>query len=441
MNNLENFKSYVDNNMNDIIVTDKIKKNIQSKIKKNNRSNLKWAVAIILPILTISTLIFNEQISYAAQKIFSYLPGTNKIFQFNEENKVYGLLGSVEMSDNENYIKVNTAYNEDNIVTLTMEGNVKIETEIEKYITVVDEKKNKANLISSDIMINNNTDNNDYQWSARCTYEFLKAPSKFNMIYDKFNIPVIMAELPEIPFDNYNYVSVQNINADIAVITNYVEDKLEVNLLSQSYDKGKSISFPLNDVYLLDSNGDKFYSESNNNENILYFDKKLENGIKLVIPHVSITDNDVYSGITIGKYDSSPLDFSLGCNELVINAAEWIEYNEKFNYRTPGNKNHIFEQQAQKIKLTISESIDSSDKLKLKNISVDVDKDQLNEYTKEGVKVIWDDPYADINTQDSQEENIEIVLSNIKDTQEEVDLIFYAPVYTTVDNVIIPLRP
>lgn len=441
MNNLENLKSYVDDNMNDIMVTNEMKESIQFKIKNKKRNHLKWAAAIILPILILSSLAFNEQISYAAQKIFSYLPGTNKIFQTYGENKVYGLLDSVEMSHNESYIKVNTAYNEDNTVTLTMEGNVKIEKEIDKYITVVDEENNKADLISSDIMISNSINNNDYQWSARCTYEFLKETNKFKIIYDKVNIPIIMSELPGIPLDTYNYISVQNINTDIAVVTNYVEDRLEVNLLSQSYDKEKSISFSLNDVYLQDSNGNKFYSTDNNHEYTLYFDKKLENGIRLVIPYVSITDNDVHSKMTIGKYNSLPLDFSLGDKELVINNVEWIEYNEKFNYRTPENKNHIIEEVAQKIKLTISEGIVNSDKLNLQNISAVVDKEQLNEYMKEGVKVIWDDPYADINAQDSREENIEIVLSNIKYSLEEVDLIFYAPVYTTVDSVIIPLRP
>ncbi|WP_406242294.1 hypothetical protein ACF3M2_17990 [Tissierella carlieri] len=442
MNNLENLKDYVDKNMNGIMITDDIRENIQFKVKNNKRNHLKWAAVLILPILMLSTLVFNEQISYAAQKIFSYLPGMNKIFQTDGENKVYGLLGSVEMSDNKNYIKVNTAYNDDNTVTLIMEGNVKIEKEIDKYITVVDEENNKADLITSDIIITSDSiNNNDYQWSARCTYEFLKATKKFNIIYDKFNIPVIMVELPEIPFDSHNYISVQNINADIAAVTNYVGNKLEVSLLSQSYDKGKSISFPLKDIYLLDSHGNKFYSTNNNHENILYFDKKLENGIRLIIPYISVTDNDVHSSMTMSKYDSLPIEFSLGYNKLVINTAEWIEYNEKFNYRTSDNNNHIFEEEAQKIKLTISKSIGSSDKLKLQNISVDVDQDQLKEYTKEGIKVIWDDPYADINTQVSQEENFEIVLSNIKNTQEEVDLIFYAPVYNMLDSVIIPLRP
>ena len=124
MNNLEDLKSYVDDNMNNIMVTNEMKENIQFKTINKKRNHLKWVAAIILPILILSTLVFNEQISYAAQKIFSYLPGTNKIFQTYGENKVYGLLGSVEMSDNESYIKVNTAYNEDNTVTLTMEGNV-----------------------------------------------------------------------------------------------------------------------------------------------------------------------------------------------------------------------------------------------------------------------------------------------------------------------------
>lgn len=441
MNNLDNFKNFVENNMNDIKVTDEMKKNIQFKIKSNKRMNLKWAAAIILPIMMLSALFFNEQISYASQKILSYLPGVNKIFQTYKENKIYGLLGSVEMSDNKNYIKVKTAYNDENKVTIIMEGNVKIETEIDKYITVVDEEDNKGDLITNDIIISDSINNDDYQWSARFTYEFPKVINKFNILYDKFSIPIIMTELPEIPLDNYNFISVENINSDIAVVTNYVEDKLEVSLLSQLYDKEKSISFPLNDIYLLDSQGNKFYSADNNNENILYFDRKLENGIRLVIPHVSITDNEIHSNITIRKDESMPLDFSLGNKKLVINSAEWIGYNEKFNYRTPENKKHVIEGTAQKIKFTISEGADSYDNLMLQDISVDVDKDQLNEYTKEGVKVIWEDHYADINAQDSRNEDIEIVLSNIKNTQEEVNLIFYAPVYTTVDSVIIPLRP
>ncbi|MBU5426902.1 hypothetical protein KQI41_10815 [Tissierella pigra] len=437
MNNLENLKDYIDNNMKSIRITDNTKRNIQYKIRKNKHNRLKPAAVIILPIMILSLLAFNEQISYAAQKLFSYLPGINKIFYNDGENKVYGLLGSVEVSDKEKYIKVNAAYNEDKTVTLTMEGNVTIEKEIERYITIVDEENNKAKLKSSDIIINLD----DYQWSARCTYEFRKVTNNFNIIYDKFNIPVIMTELPEIPLENHNYISIKNINADIAVVTGYVENKLEVNILSQSSDEVKSISFPLKEIYLLDSKGNKFYSIDNNNENILYFDKKLENGIKLVIPHIFITDNDVRSNVSISKYDSLPVKFSLGDNELVINNAEWDEYNEKFNYRTPENSNYRMEEKAQKINLAISKSLVGTNELKLQNISADVNKDQLNEYMVEDVRVIWDDPYRDADSQISEEEDIKIILSNIKNIQDKVDITFYAPVYSTCDKVIIPLRP
>lgn len=437
MNNLEDLKDYVDNNMKSIRITDNTKRNIQYKIRKNKHNRLKLAAVIILSIMTLSLLAFNEQISYAAQKLFSYLPGTNKIFYNDGENKAYGLLGSVEMSDSEKYIKVNTAYNEGKTVILTMEGNVTIEKEIERYITIVDEENNKAKLISSDIIINHD----DYQWSARCTYEFRKVVNNFNIIYDKFNIPVIMTELPEIPLENHNYISVQNINADIAVVTGYVGNKLEVSILSQSSDEAKFISFPLKNIYLLDSKGNKFYSIDNNNENILYFDKKLENGIKLVIPHIFITDNDVCSNVNISKYDSLPVKFSLGDNELVINTAEWGEYNEKFNYRTTENNNYRMEEKAQKIKLAISKSLEGTNELKLQNISADVNKNQLNEYMIEDIRVIWDDPYRDADSQISEEEDIKIILSNIKNIQDEVDITFYAPVYSTCDKVIIPLRP
>jgi len=192
---------------------------------------------------------------------------------------------------------------------------------------------------------------------------------------------------------------------------------------------------------LLDSKGNKFYSIDNNNENILYFDKKLENGIKLVIPHIFITDNDVRSNVNISKYDFLPVKFSLGDNELVINNAEWDEYNEKFNYRTTENSNYRMEEKAQKIKLTISKSLEGTNELKLQNISADVNKDQLNEYMAEDVRVIWDDPYRDANSQMSEEENIKMMLSHIKNIQDKVDITFYAPVYSTCDKVIIPLRP
>jgi len=437
MNNLENLKDYVDESMKNIIITDNIKKNIHDKIGNHKHNQFKWVAVVVMPIMILSLFVFNDQISSGTQRLLSYLPGINKIFYTDEENKVYGLLGSVEMSNKEKYIKVNSAYNEGNKVTLTMEGNVEIGKKIKGYITVVDVENNKADLISGDIIV----DLDDDQWSARCIYEFPKMTNSFNIVYDKFSVPVIMTELPEIPIENYNYISSQNINADIAVISDYVESKLEISLLSQSYDNSKSISFPFEDIYLLDSKGNKFYSTDNNHENKLYFDKKLETGIKLVIPYIFITDNDAHANVTISKDGSLPIKFSLGDEELTINNVEWAKYNEKFNYKTPENSNYIIEEKAQKIKLTINNSLKSANGLKLQNISFNVNKNQLNEYKVENVNVIWDDPYRDTDSQNSGEESIGLILYNIKDMRKKVDVTFYDPIYSTHDEVIIPLRP
>lgn len=440
MNNLEGLKDYVDRNIETVKITEDIKNNIIKRSKKNTSNNLRYVAMIALPILLISSLIFHNQIGYATQRVLRYLPVINKLLYTDIEDKAYGLSGSIEMSIGEKYIKVNSAYSEGNTVTLIIEGDVPImegDTPIDYQITRIDEDKKVGELTSWDMI----GDSDNGQWSGRFIYTFDDVINKFNIVYDKYRIPIIMTELPEVPSKDRNYISIEDINMDIAVVTNHVEDELEVNLLARTNHPTKSISFPLKDIYLLNDKGEKYYSIKNTLENRLYFNKKLEPGIKLVIPYISITDEGLQSKINISKDDEFPINIRIGDNDLAINNVDWIEYAKRFNYKTPENDYHPIEEAAQKIKMVINKNLNGKEELKLHDISAYVDKNQLNEYIVEDVNVIFDDPFEEKNSEITNDDYKELVISNIKLGQQEVNVTFSALIFNTTNRVIIPLQP
>lgn len=433
MNNLENLKDYIDENIGDIQMTEDIKKNIIRKSQKNTSHYLRYVAMIILPVFLISCFIFNDQISYAAQNILKYVPGINKLIYTDQ---TYGLSGSVEMAIGEKYIKVNSAYSEGNTVTLIIEGNVPISlNQIDNQIIATDENKKAAELTSSDLI----EDMDNGQWSGKLKYKFNHVINKFNITYDKYQMPIIMSELPEVSFEDRNYISVEGI--DIAVITNYVENKLEVNLLTQTNDSTKSVSFPLKEIYLLNDKGEKNYCISNDSQNKLYFDRKLEPGIKLVIPYILVTDENLEAKVTIGKADKLPINVQLGDNELVINNVEWTQYIERFNYKTPENNYHPIESPSQKVKLVINKNLQGTRELKLNDISADADKNELIKHTVENVDVIFDDPSEENSSKITDNDHKELVISNIKEMQDEITVTFKDPTFCVSEEVIIPLQP
>ncbi|ABR46349.1 hypothetical protein Amet_0107 [Alkaliphilus metalliredigens QYMF] len=430
MNNLENLKDYVNENIENIKITEDIRSNIIKRSGKNTSNKLMYTAMIVTPILLISCLFFNDQISYATQRGLRYLPGVSKLFYTDIEHQAYGLSGSIEMPIGEKYIKVNSSYSEGNTVTIIIEGNIPFD-----QLIVMDEYKKAAESMSWDII----GDADFEQWSGRMTCTFTDSIKRFYLVYDKYEIPIIMTELPEVFSKDRNYVSVEGIGIDIAVLTNYVEDKLEVNLLAQTNNPAKTISFPLSDIYLLNDKGEKYYATNSNLENILYFDRKLEPGIRLVIPYISITDESLQSKVTISKDDEAPINITVGDNVLVINSLEWIQYVERFNFRTPQNDYHLVEEVAQKVKLNFNKSLVGTNELKLHNILADVDENQLNKYIVEGVNVIYSDPSEENNSEMANDK--ELILSNIKEDQQEIDITFTRPVFYTSKEVIIPLQP
>ncbi|WP_427339765.1 hypothetical protein [Caloranaerobacter sp. DY30410] len=441
MNNLENLRDYIEENLESIKITDDIRNDIIRKSKINTYHNLKYVAIIALPILLILCLAFSDPISYAAQRVLRYVPGINKLIYTDVKKQAYGLLGSVEMLIGEKYIKVNSAYTEGNTVTLIIEGNVPLKMEgkkvLEHQIIAIDEYKNVAELTSWDMI----WDYDDYQWSGRITYTFNDVVKKFNIVYDKYTMPIVMTELPEVSSKERNYISIEDIGIDIAVVTNYVENKLEVNLLAQANDSAKSISFPLKDIYLLDDNGEKYYCINNNSENVLYFDRKLEPCIKLVIPYILIEDTDLQAKVTISKDNELPINIKLGDNNLIINSVEWVDYIERFNYKTPENDCKLIEKAAQKVKLIINKNLVGTKELKLYNILANVDENELNKYIVEGVKCIFVDPSEENNSKITNDDYKELILSNIKEGQQEINVTFTNPIFYTTNKVIIPIQP
>lgn len=431
MNNIEDLKHYVDEKLETIIITEDIKNNILEKSIKKKAYNLKYVALLIVPMILVTCIFFNEPIGYAAQNILRYVPIINKLV-IDTDHKQYGISDSIKIQINENtYIKVNSAYTDSDNVILNIEGNV---LEYEK-INIVNKNGVIVELKSVDFI----GDLDSHEWSGRFIYDFDKASNEFDIVYDNHKLPIIMTELRKIEAKELNFISIENINIDIAVITSYVNNHLKVNLLAKSNNPNEIISFPIDSIYLLDDKGKKYYCSSSDSENILYFDCRLEANVNLVIPYVSIEDEMIESIVTINKKDVPPINVNIGDYDLIIKEIKWTDNNEPFELKTEdGEYISAGRQKSQKLELLIDKNLFKTQKLNLQNIAVDINKNDLIEHKKDGVKMLFSDPIKEDNS--IEKTQIKKIISDIKNENQEIELIFSSLIIHTENEIIIPLQ-
>jgi len=431
MNNIEDLKHYVDEKLETIIITEDIKNNILEKSIKKKAYNLKYVALLIVPMILVTCIFFNEPIGYAAQNILRYVPIINKLV-IDTDHKQYGISDSIKIQINENtYIKVNSAYTDSDNVILNIAGNV---LEYEK-INIVNKNGVIVELKSLDFI----RDLDSHEWSGRFIYDFDKASNEFDIVYDNHKLPIIMTELRKIEAKELNFISIENINIDIAVITSYVNNHLKVNLLAKSNNPNEIISFPIDSIYLLDDKGKKYYCSSSDSENILYFDCRLEANVNLVIPYVSIEDEMIESIVTINKKDVPPINVNIGDYDLIIKEIKWTDNNETFELKTEdGEYISAGRQKSQKLELLIDKNLFKTKKLNLQNIAVDINKNDLIEHKKDGVKMLFSDPIKEDNS--IEKTQIKKIISDIKNENQEIELIFSSLIIHTENEIIIPLQ-
>ena len=431
MNNIEDLKHYVDEKLETIIITEDIKNNILEKSIKKKAYNLKYVALLIVPMILVTCIFFNEPIGYAAQNILRYVPIINKLV-IDTDHKQYGISDSIKIQINENtYIKVNSAYTDSDNVILNIAGNV---LEYEK-INIVNKNGVIVELKSLDFI----RDLDSHEWSGRFIYDFDKASNEFDIVYDNHKLPIIMTELRKIEAKELNFISIENINIDIAVITSYVNNHLKVNLLAKSNNPNEIISFPIDSIYLLDDKGKKYYCSSSDSENILYFDCRLEANVNLVIPYVSIEDEMIESIVTINKKDVPPINVNIGDYDLIIKEIKWTDNNEPFELKTEdGEYISAGRQKSQKLELLIDKNLFKTKKLNLQNIAVDINKNDLIEHKKDGVKMLFSDPIKEDNS--IEKTQIKKIISDIKNENQEIELIFSSLIIHTENEIIIPLQ-
>lgn len=431
MNNIEDLKHYVDEKLETIIITEDIKNNILEKSIKKKAYNLKYVALLIVPMILVTCIFFNEPIGYAAQNILRYVPIINKLV-IDTDHKQYGISDSIKIQINENtYIKVNSAYTDSDNVILNIAGNV---LEYEK-INIVNKNGVIVELKSLDFI----RDLDSHEWSGRFIYDFDKASNEFDIVYDNHKLPIIMTELRKIEAKELNFISIENINIDIAVITSYVNNHLKVNLLAKSNNPNEIISFPIDSIYLLDDKGKKYYCSSSDSENILYFDCRLEANVNLVIPYVSIEDEMIESIVTINKKDVPPINVNIGDYDLIIKEIKWTDNNEPFELKTEdGEYISAGRQKSQKLELLIDKNLFKTQKLNLQNIAVDINKNDLIEHKKDGVKMLFSDPIKEDNS--IEKTQIKKIISDIKNENQEIELIFSSLIIHTENEIIIPLQ-
>jgi hypothetical protein len=439
MNNIEELKHYVDENMKDIKITDDIRKSILKKNTRVKSHALKHVAIIILPMLLITFMVFNKPIGYAAQNILRYVPGINILVEDNNHRQ-YGILEPLRIKINEeNYIVVNSAYTENNSVILNIESNLPLYNNI----SAIDKNGSIVELDTLDII----QDSETFEWFGSFTYDFSKLKNKFDIVYENYKLPIEMVELPEISSEEYSYISVEHLNAKIATITNYVDDALEISLLTKSNSANQIISLPMNDIYLLDSSGKKYYCSGKRSSNTIYFDSDLsfldnrqKAGMKLVIPYASFVDESLESSIAINKNTPTPLSVTLGKYDLSINEINWSKQSNSFKFKTENGEYHsVDNQKSQKLELIIDKTLTNANKINLKNISASANQSELVEHNYNGIKLQFSDPYAEENS--IKNANIQKIIPNIKNDANKVNITFSSPIIQIDSKITIPLQP
>lgn len=435
MNNLEEMKTYTDYHLKDIEMTDASKNKVFKAINKKQSITFKKIAAIFLPLFLILVGLSTEPIGYAIEKVLSYLPGTSMLFSEESDKAVYGLLGSVKVVNNAYYLKINSAFIEGNQLTFTIDGNIPLNNDFDKNLQLISNHNEIGKLMGFDRMV----DSENNQWSGRYVYEFKKSSKQFNLVYEDLNLPLVLSTLPKLPFDAQNYISAPSIKADFAAISNDVNDFLEITLLSGLLDAHQNIIFPMSEIYLMDESGQRYFSQSFK-DNKLYFDRKLEGGIRLVIPYVFVEDLKVSSPLKISSEMHLPSKLSLGQHQLMLKDFTLEPYTQSFNYRKPRQTSTQITHKAQSLTLYFEKEIDAS--LFLESVSITASPSQLKAPHVDGVKVIWDDPYQEQSHEDKIPENLMTVsVFNLDETLSAFDLSLSHPIYRLEQEISIPLRP
>ncbi len=351
----KDIKEGLDIELSSIIVTNELKEKVLLRYSKARRNyNRKIAVLGIGIVLTLILVLSNgNKVVSAIGPIAKYIPGINTIIYDLNNNNTYALDGTIRAEYADKYIEIMSCFTEGNVVKAVVHSNIVFEKE--EYITAIDKKERKGDLISKDIIGEGETESKTYSWIGAISFQFNNVVDTFDLKIGEYEIPVIMTKIDSVQdFEDYGNVSYRN-RLWIAAFTEYVDDLLEVKLIGLSDDAREIQLFANNEIYLNDQQGNRYFPlNSPQNrivpDNTYYFQARLRDGLKIIIPYVTLiekdnsTTNSQSSEQTINvpdDYLNLDQTFKLGEYSLSIVRIERVKNQESVIIRTPDGKSEV----------------------------------------------------------------------------------------------------
>ena len=254
-------------------------------------------------------------------------------------------------------------------------------------------------------------------------------------------IHIFLTKADSIQQENSNFYDDLDLGIQLAAATEYKDSLLKVAVISKACNADSDLTLPLQEMYLLTEDGEKIspLKESDlalkgitdeQSSSALYFDTLLQEGIRLVIPYLTISEYPAPVSFRTQKEYGYQGALSLGGRQLEIKDTGWSEYYESIQMKKTDGKRTDQGKMAQKISFNIG--LDEKSGKNLELISLDIQASEKNEYYDSGTKLIWDDPYRWNET---------FTADGIKADASQTEIRLSSPVYKTTNAISILLRP
>ena len=215
------------------------------------------------------------------------------------------------------------------------------------------------------------------------------------------------------------------------------EGGLRITVLSGVEREGSEVLLPpYEEVCLLAADGKKYEASGFDGKDTFTFSsvQKPQDGMQLILPYLMVRENGVRTELTLqknaGSGASSALSeqegeiFTLGSRRLILEGAEWSDYTEQFNMKSPDGRVEQVSQPAQRITLRIGTIPEPAGepKAELESVTVEAAEADVNRYEMDGMEFHWSDPYR------FEEEDVFTVTNLLRGT-DEARIILSDPVW------------
>lgn len=406
---------------------------------------LRRAVCAVLILSAVlgSIFVFNPTartvISNAFSHILKYIPGTESYLSVTADDANYTLSGSVTADYGDSCIKINSAYTYDGNLIISLEGSADKQIDLNSTpdISVTDANGHAGKQTDFNYI----DDMEDNHWSCLISFGFKNASDYYDLFVNGKKIPLVLTKADSIQPENSNFYDDLNLGIQLAAATEYKDGLLKAAVISKACNADSDLTLPLQEMYLLTQDGEKIspLKESDlaqkgitdeQSSSALYFDTPLQEGIRLVIPYLTISEYPAPVSFRTQKEHGYQGTLSLGGRQLKIEDIGWSDYYESIQMRKLEGGRTDQGNMAQKISFHIHLYEKSEKNLEL--ISLDIQASEKNEYYDSETKLIWDDPYRWNET---------FTADGIKADVSQTEIRLSSPVYKTTNAISILLRP